>query len=438
MKRNGFSGVTKLFKKPLILLFVFISVISLPTAISLTAVAFRSAIVLAMGIDLDESNNVELSAVINISSTSESLSENTKLLVSKGQTLGDAFKNMHIQYGRPFKLGHTRFVLIGENIAKQNLTQTLDGLVRTNKMRNTVQLLYCDDNLIDFFNVAIALKGSTGIKISDIVCYQQDFSTTMISSNIDSFYRGYLSESGISRLNYISLTNNESEGISPNSEQNPATESSSGGGSSSAGSNDSQNVGDDSESVNSSTSEQAKKQFISNRSELAIFKNGSFKVVLSKELSEGVYWADKNYLPKRLLVEIESKDEFDGSMVSFDVLFKDVRVETFFYKDIPFYDYTIDLTIDINEIISPNYRYVEIHKDIIDKDLKNAVTKYIKEKIANCSKFAKISDLDILELNNTYFLKNHRQYKKYKEKHLYEKNILEETIISSKVEIKVV
>ena len=179
----------RIIKSPILLIFALVCAFLLPSAINRSSIAFRSAIALALGIDMNEQDEVVLYTAISVPATNESLTENSKIMVSSGRTLSDAFANLRLMYGRDIKLGHTRFVMIGSKISQNNVTSMLDSLIRTNRIRNVVQLIYCPSDIGDMFNVGVKINSATGIKLSDIISHQQNASTTYVNSNIDSFYK---------------------------------------------------------------------------------------------------------------------------------------------------------------------------------------------------------------------------------------------------------
>ena len=119
------NRIKTMFKVPMLLVFGIICVVFLPNAININSAVFRSAIVVAFGIDTNEQNEYVINAAINVSATDQSLSENTKLISARGASVSEAISNLSLQFGRPIRLGHTRFVLIGTNFATQNVATAL-------------------------------------------------------------------------------------------------------------------------------------------------------------------------------------------------------------------------------------------------------------------------------------------------------------------------
>lgn len=409
-----------IFKSPILLIFSLICVFMLPNSINTLSEAFRSAIAVAVGIDLNEENKTEIYVAINSSPTSESLAETNHIFCSSGETVGDAFTNLNLTFGRDIKLGHTRFVMIGEKISQQDIVILLDRLVRTSKMRNTVQLIYCPNSIKQMFEIGSKMGNTSGLKLSEIVCHQQNNSTTSIDSNIDSFYKGFLSPSGVSRLNMVKLTNDYTKGINAN------TDGSSGGESSSSG-----------EQNESHSGGEQKQDYVSNRGEIAIFKDGVLKFTLDEEMSSGLNWLNNNFNSKELLVMVNNSSQIDNAIINFDILNKYVRCKSFFYKNMPFLSVQILISLTIDEIISDNAKK-DLRYSMLDDSVKSDIGNTIRGQVAKVVNFSKQEKVDIYELNNMFYKNNYYEYKEYLKNGNTKDDIIENTNISVDIEIKII
>lgn len=414
-----------ILKSPIIITFALICVFLLPTSINTLSVAFRSAIAVAVGIDKNEIGQIELQVAINTSAESDNLAEHNYLLTSVGRTVADAFTNLDLEFGRSIKLGHTRFVMIGKGIGENDVVMLLDGLVRTGKMRSAVQLVYSNDSIKDLFDVGIELNNSTGIKVSEIVCHQQDTSTTSIASNIDSFYRGFFNPSGISKLNTISLGEEYYKGLNSNSSPNKNSQSSS------------ENEGQNTQSIGNEQKSSSENIFITNKGEIAIFKNGVYQMTLTKELTNGLNWLNNEYNIKKLYVNVEKSNNLENAIVNFDILSKKVNLETFFYKNIPFVSAKVVLSLDVDEVISKNTK-TDFNYNIIDDSVKSIIGDTVRSQISTTLKVAKDSNLDLFEINNLFHKRNYLEYVKYLDDGNNSSSVLQNTIIAVDVQIKIV
>lgn len=419
--------VKKIFAYPMIWVLIVLLVVSFPTALNLRSVAYRCAIMVALGIDKTEDEQIIVYGVANIS-YSDSLAENSKIVSAKGDTFGDALGNLTISFNRDIRLGHVRFILIGSGIAQSDVSKELDRVVRTNKIRNSTQFLYCATPIDEIFDLGIDLRNNVGIQLSELLCHQEKFSNTLPDSNIDYFYKGYLSNSSVSKINAVSVSNDESKGINPNG--NSGGESSSMG--SSGSSSSSTPGGSGQEDKNAKP-----KKYISNVGELAIFKNGRLQKVLSQEVSEGVNWLNTKSFPKRLIVNTGDIDSWGAGKANFDVVDKKVNVNSFFYKNKPYLDVKINLTINIDEIIS-NSSTNKIIKKVLDQSIKADIGDTIREQIALALTESKNINLDIFGINDIFNTNNYHQYVNYLNNGGTVDSIFHQVLINCDVGIKVI
>lgn len=424
-----YKRIRGLMAVPMLLIFVIICFMFLPKAINMRSAVFRSAIVVAFGIDIDESDDqYVINAAVNVSSTAESLSENTKLISAKGKSVSGAISNLGTQFGRPIRFGHTRYVLIGANLAKTNIAKALDGIIRTNKMRDTVQLILCNASVADMLNVGIEIKNKTGIKMSEIISYQSEYSTTTMDSNVDTFYKGYFSSAGISKLNCISLTDDVTQGITPDAalgEIGGQEDTSQSAGGSSAGAKENENSGEKT------------KKYVSIKGEIGIFKNGVLQSIVPKEVAEGSHWISTNYFPQSIDVSVDN-EFLDNALVHFFVLDKFTSKEVFFFKNMPMLSVKISLTLAIDEILNANSEITPLSADVVDQDVKCAIGREVRRQTGLANLYGKNTGLDILELNEIFFLNKHKEYTNYINSGKSPEQFIQDVQISLEVRVEVI
>lgn len=437
----------RIIKTPMLLVFVLVCVFLLPTAINMSSIAFRSAIALALGIDVNENNEVILYTAISVPATNESLSENSKIMVSSGATLSDAFANLRLMYGRAVRLGHVRFVLIGNRISNQNVTSMLDSLIRTNRIRNVVQLIYCPSDIGDMFNVGVKINSATGIKLSDIISHQQNASTTYVNSNIDAFYKGYFSESKISKINAVLLTPDATQGISSNVNESESKDKQAGQSSGSEQITKQENSSEkggveqtgqsQGDTLPETSDTSVQDLHISNRGRLAIYEDGTFKTLLTEDVSRGVNWLSQDFNPKELLVSVDNVEQLGNVQMGFDIMSKRVNMETFFYKGVPFVSAKVIISLDLDEIIS-NEENPEISHEIVDDNVKSSIGREIRRQIAGAVKQSKQLKLDFFEINDIFNKNNHKEYIEYIKQGNSIYDFLEKAQIVAEIEIKII
>lgn len=419
------SFFIKTFKTPMLIIFIIICLMFVPNAINLKSVGFRSAIVVALGIDKAENNQIKINAVVNIPSLDESLSENSKVISAQGETINDGLSNLTTHYGRAMRLGHIKFILVSETLAKENLIDILDRLVRSYSVRNTVQLLMCKNTVSEVFDFAIKMETESSVKMSEIIGHQQEYSTTNLDSNVDSFYKGYLSKSKISKINCISLQNNSEEGISNKPEIEASTNS------------EQQTQGQGNQPSSSNKGENSEGKYVSNIGEVALFYNGRLKYIVPSEIMEGVNWVEGTHLPKKLFVQLKNDKDLNNAKVFFHLVRKNVKLDTFFYKGKPILSVSIRISIDTDEINNSN-KIIPITHDYIDWQIKNSISNEIRSQIRQAVDYSKSINSDLLELNDLFYLNNHKDYSQYIKNIISTEDFINNVLINVEVSIRIV
>ena len=88
-------------------------------------------------------------------------------------------------------------------------------------------------------------------------------------------------------------------------------------------------------------------------------------------------------------------------------------MKTFFYKDIPFISTKIKVTLGIDEIVNGNSQIVPLSTDIIDEEVKGAIGRKIRLEVGDALKYSQDSNLDILELNEIFYMGKYKGYMEY-------------------------
>lgn len=391
------NKIKNIFKTPMLVVFVIICLTLLPNAVNMESAVFRSAIVVGFGMDYNEQNGYEIHAAINVSAKDESLSENTKLVSATGGSVSEAISHLSVQFGRSIKFGHTRYLLIGRKLAEQNLAVIIDGIIRTNKMRDTVQLVLCNSGIVEMLNAGIEIKNKTGIKLSDIITYKSKFSTVAMDSNVDTFYKGYFSNSGISKISCVSLTDDYTKGITPEAALGNATSPAA------------PDAGNEEQNGNGT---QKETKFISSVGEIAVFKNGTLVDIVDEQIADGSQWIHSSFLPKKLDINV-TNEYLNNARVFFYVLEKSVNTDVFFYKNIPMMTAKIDVTMGIDEILTSDGKIIPLNQDIVDQDVKCQIGRKIREETAAVKEYSKNTGLDILELNEMFYFSAYKEYLDY-------------------------
>ncbi|MEG1499666.1 MAG: Ger(x)C family spore germination C-terminal domain-containing protein [Clostridia bacterium] len=390
--------INSIKKTPMLWFFLLICLIYFPQAIISPAENVQVAIMTLFGIDIKDSE-YEISGLALVPLNDQMFSENYKFVSAKGESLAKAIKNMQIQIGKFVGLTHTSVVIVGDEVAKNEMIDALDTLSRINNLGNDT-IIINSKSAKDLVKASLNIDATTGKKLNDIVFFNEivTFST---ETDIESFYKGLFSPVKSSIVGKISLVSEESSGISSGSEENSAA-GGSGSGGLSGSSGDQKGAAE-------------KPNTVANRGEAIIFREGKKIADLSKEEVVGLNWINPQTNFEAIEVKNIKDEIFDGESLFFEVQDKRVRNVVRFVDGKPQIHFQIDLILHLEEIVNSNGK----KQDYLSQ--KSYLTKTVQEKIGNEVKgsFSKSWDklvenkTDVLGIYNICMKQGSKQFKKF-------------------------
>lgn len=81
--------------------------------------------------------------------------DNAKILEATGDTITQAMQNISLLQGKKIFTGHNKVIIIGEDLAKNNLSQTLEFFSSTSFARKNVSIATCKGKAIDIIKAKI-------------------------------------------------------------------------------------------------------------------------------------------------------------------------------------------------------------------------------------------------------------------------------------------
>ena len=353
--------------------FVIVLIIFLPSAITIPSLSFRSAIITAIG--MDKQDEEVMVSVLTLSEISKSeMRENVKLLQGSGSTLANAFSSIESSIGRKILMGHVGYVVISEDFATQNVAEVINTLIIAGKVSNTVPLLMCEGKAKDVLDNAQKMEASSSYKMREMI--NNEFNETYTKDiSIDSFLKGYYSDIHISTLGYVTLE----------SQLTNAIESSSG---------QAQGQSQQSSSQEGETSEQ--KTAISYKTQHAVFLNGKFKYLFTKEQMRGVNWIVESDLQKNLTINGVSEQGLNDASITFTISKHSVTPKVNFLNGKPYVTYEISLTMTPVEIIEANEGARAIKEITLTDELKQKICDVVKSEVAMSLSVMREQKIDVI------------------------------------------
>lgn len=373
--------------------FLIIMVLLLPNALVMPSLSFKSLIITAIGIE-GSPDNIEMSilALSNISKTN--MLESTKVISGQGQTLANAVFSIERQVGRSIRMGHVGYIVISKELTDNDITNILNNLIVTTKLPTTISLIICQDSAKDVLSSASKLEQTSSFKLREMIQneYNEDY---VKETSLDSFLKGYYSPNSSSSIGYVSINQNELTGIAVDNSQPDDSSSSS--------SLVNQNSGE-----NESGGQEQK--VISYKSEQAVFKNGKYMYVLSKDEMEGLNFIVENNLQKLITIRNVNTQGLKNATITFDVISEQLKASTSIKNNKPQILFNIALKLKTMEIIDENDSKISFEKIVIDEEINQKIRDFIKQKISILLKKVRAEKTDIINIYNYFESSNYSKF----------------------------
>ncbi|MBS1314564.1 MAG: hypothetical protein HP048_04355 [Clostridia bacterium] len=142
----------------------------------------KTAIITAIGVDLAESGNFELTVQIAVPQVSSSQSENKKAIVScEGDTVSFALHEVGTRTGWYPKLSFCNLIVLGEKMLNEgDVTAIVEYFARTVKIQDSAILTACEDTAKELLQVSTPLDNLSAFALQKILIKNPGRPTTCL------------------------------------------------------------------------------------------------------------------------------------------------------------------------------------------------------------------------------------------------------------------
>ncbi len=240
----------------------------------------KTAIVMAVGIDREDDTFILTSQIAIPQASKQGKATETVQLVSRGNTIAQAFEEINAKTGWYPKLVFCHLIILGEKTAEQNVFDALDFFLLDEYMSDNCLLATCDGLAKDLLNVSALVDPSGSVAMQKILSPHAERVGTVLPSTLREFAIGYYSDSKSAFLPIIKTQpQQEHVGGSENSGGGDSSDSSGSGGSGGSSSSS----GSSSSGGSSGGSSGANDKPVFSASETALFVGGKRVGTLTKE-----------------------------------------------------------------------------------------------------------------------------------------------------------
>ncbi|MGN1208044.1 MAG: Ger(x)C family spore germination C-terminal domain-containing protein [Christensenellales bacterium] len=388
--------------KYLLLLIVFF-VILIPMTISTPAQADTRAIVTGVSIDKSDKNFVVglqlISPQSNISNN-----ENLQIVEDEGESFYDCIVNLSLKLGKIIGFEHTNIIIFGEQLEGVDVMNLLDYLYRNHKIEMSTILVQCKGKAKRLLETSAELNNNSSSSLQNNLGYNSFIKETANTTSMGDFFNQYHSFSGISVLSVIETPSQE------------------GGGGDSSGQGQNQSGGQSGQSQTSGQGGSSSGQgstiepLIQNNGEGAVFKNGKFVEIISRDLIKGFSWPhekstiglvevenikDNNlYNAKKVLVKVENSKSKINSKVNNNDLILNVDLKLYCF------------VAEIVDADKKTQKVMGINEDFLSQELKERIEEEVSKLINNSLAYSKEKNLDIFGFYDRFYKFNNKDFRK--------------------------
>ena len=413
MSKNLFNKII-IYAVVLFLLILAPSIINMPSQTAVRAIC--------TGLALDkEGEDVSVSAQILIPEAGGQYTQKLSMLTLTGATVEDAINRMEFQVGKKIRFAHCCFIILGNSICSDNLTNTLDYFIRGNNIGNNTILIYTDKSAKELLTHTSNVNSNEVDNLQVITKYNEKhlFSN---GANLISFFDDYLSPHSTAFM--ANITMKESGDSNAGGGGGGGTDQSTGSGSGAGG--DAAGGG--------KSSEQPQQDTILSDGQIAVFYKGTLAKMLSNEEREQFNWLDPNIIDNFIKLEGVSDKEFDNATLAYTIRQKGMKFKYEVVNNTPTIRIHYNLGLRAEMILQENGESIAVNDEYISNAVVDAVSALIDEAVKNVCKIQGEYGFDLFDFYKSFNINCHKEWQDYLSSLNGEENYMKDIEIFTDVE----
>lgn len=172
----------------------------------------KTALVTAAGVDRENGAFVVTSQISIPQASKEGQSSQTVQLVSRGDTVAEAFEQINAKTGWYPKLVFCDLIVLGESVVRENAFDALDFFLRDEYLSDACALATCDGSAQKLLNTAALVDASSGQAIGKVLSPHAERVGTVLPSTLREFSIGYFSDSRCGYLPILKIEPQQEKG----------------------------------------------------------------------------------------------------------------------------------------------------------------------------------------------------------------------------------
>lgn len=384
-----------IFKIPMLLVFLLISVFYALPALGKQSEIDRYAIVTAVGIDKVEEegseNKYEISLLTFIPIADQTYKEKYKVISAQGRNISEAIDFAGLHIGREVGLSHVRLVVLNVDLLQEDATNYLDYLSRSETIAPSTKLITTNATAKEFLHAAERLDNESSIKVSDLIIFNDDYVYSSDSS-FENFYQGRMGPTKVSLMPFIRLDKGDSKGILVM-------------------------VGDNQQSSSgqqSSTSTEEGKEEISNNGETVVLKNAKQKMILDGRDVKKINLVKGNFRTGSIEIFDVNCGNYKHADLTFEILDKNIKYKVVFQNGYPIVCINNKISLTLSEVkqggevVEENVEYFSFSEGIKDE-----IEKKIRSSVRDAIEIMRENQTDIVDFYTIMYNSDKRAFLKF-------------------------
>ena len=410
-----------ILKKHVGLIILMVLILAFPASMSTQARLNMRVIITGLAIDKTDKGYEVTAQIVKPSPSSESSGTGASInfISDTGDTIVSALSKLSYKSGKVAGFSHTNFILIGKELASENLSQVMDYFLRDTIIKDSVLLLVANESAKDEIKKTKDIEISVGLGLQKVFVYKEKESDGTMTSLLNFINNSY-GKSKTALVSVLSLTDEtgsesslsggqskEKQSSDGSSEKNSSSGSS--GSDSGSGGESSQSDSKSNGGESSSGGDEQKSQYFESLTPLACFVSGKLAGMLeTEEEILGYMYANNKCQAEDISLENLNRGMLKNAKVGVDVKNKNNKKKIRFEGETPCLDIFVNITnSSIKEIQSEEF--VEIPSEEEFNFIKEKISEKISKTIAKTFEKSKELGADVFgafELANKFHYKD--------------------------------
>ncbi len=362
-------------------------ILLLPGGINTSSQIQRTSIATALGID-EGKNGLEVSVQVIVPQPSTSYSPKYVITSAEGKNLPEAIENIELKLGQQLGLTHCFVVVLGDKICYDDVTNTLDFLMRSNIMGNNSALLHTDGTAKELLKQSSKLSESDINNLQNIAKYNQEHYS---SSNTDlmSFFNNYASTCPFSVVGSLNVDSDETQNQSQKNNQQSE------------------------QSQNNQPESSDNIKVLKNEGKAVVFKKGKKIATLEKTDLTKLGWLDGKTKKGFLIMENVKNNIFDNATITLRIQNKSVNFVAKLENNNPVLEANISFDAFVDSVEDKGETIFGAHQNWANKDFLSKIEEKIKTEIREAIDLSKEKKFDVANIFKTFNSQQNKKWKQY-------------------------